>query len=135
MTERIPVVEQITKANDHVASLNRARLDETRTYALNLMASPGAGKTSLIEAALPRLLETTRVGVIEGDIATSFDAERTTRAGARSVQINTGGSCHLDAPMVSTGLDQLRHDLGESAPAWRRDDQVTFAEITQDLDT
>jgi hydrogenase nickel incorporation protein HypB len=107
VSTHIPVVEQITKANDQVAELNRQRLDRCGVTGLNIMASPGAGKTSLIERSLPLLLEHLRVGVIEGDIATSFDAERTTSAGATSVQINTGGSCHLDAPMVSKALDQL----------------------------
>ena len=107
MAERIPVVEQITRANDRLAGLNRRRLEEHGVHALNMMASPGAGKTSLIERSLPPLSAEFRVGVIEGDIATSFDADRTTAAGARSVQINTGGGCHLDATMVSQALDQL----------------------------
>lgn len=109
-TTRIPVVEQITKANDQVAALNRERLQQCGVLGLNLMASPGAGKTSLIEKSLPLLTNDLRVGVIEGDIATSFDAERTTRAGARSVQINTGGSCHLDGPMISKAMDELPLD-------------------------
>lgn len=107
MSSRIPVVEKITKANDHVAELNRQQLDGHGVLGLNLMASPGAGKTSLIEATLPKLKERWRVGAIDGDIATSLDAERAAQAGATSVQINTGGACHLDAPMVSRGLEQL----------------------------
>jgi len=107
MAVRIPVVEAITKANDQIAEANRARLDEHDVLGLNLLASPGAGKTSLIERTVPLLAEHLRVGVIEGDIATSFDAERASQAGATSVQINTGGSCHLDAVMVSKALDEL----------------------------
>lgn len=107
MTVRIPVIEKITKANDQIAEINRARLEEHRVLGLNLLASPGAGKTSLIEQTLPLLGEELRIGVIDGDIATSLDAERATAAGARSVQINTGGSCHLDGPMVSKALEQL----------------------------
>jgi hydrogenase nickel incorporation protein HypB len=107
MTQRVPVVEQITKANDQVAELNRRRIEENEVFALNMMASPGAGKTSLIERSVPLLADRFRIGVVEGDIATSFDADRTAAAGARSVQINTGGSCHLDATMVSQALDQL----------------------------
>jgi len=107
MSERIPVVEKITKANDQVAELNRNRLDENRIFAMNLMASPGAGKTSLIERTLPRLAERFRLGVIEGDLATDLDASRAAAAGAVSVQISTG-SCHMDAPMVKQGLDELQ---------------------------
>ena len=107
MAERIPVVERITKANDQLAALNHRLIEEHGIFALNLMASPGAGKTSLIERTIPLLSGEFRIGVIEGDIATSFDADRTSKAGAVSVQINTGGSCHLDAPMVGQALEAL----------------------------
>lgn len=110
MSVRVPVVEAITKANDELARLNRARLDARGILGLNIMASPGAGKTSIIECIVPRLARDLRVGVIEGDIATSFDAERAAAAGATAVQINTGGSCHLEAQMVSQALDQLPLD-------------------------
>jgi len=110
MTVQIPVVEKITKANDEIASINRTQLDEAGVVALNFMASPGAGKTSLIERTVPRLAESMRVGVIGGDIATTLDAERATRAGATAVQITTGGACHLDAPMVRRALQQLPLD-------------------------
>ena len=110
MTVRIPVVEAITKANDELARLNRARLDARGILGLNIMASPGAGKTSIIECIVPVLSRELAVGVIEGDIATSFDAERAAAAGATAVQINTGGSCHLEAQMVSQALDQLPLD-------------------------
>jgi len=107
MSIHVPVVEKITKANDQIAELNRGLLDRHGVLGLNLLASPGAGKTSLIERTLPLLAGRLRVGVVDGDIATSLDAERAAAAGAVSVQINTGGSCHLDAPMVRTALDQL----------------------------
>ena len=106
MGRTIPIVEKITKANDQIATMNRTRFDEHGIFSLNLMASPGAGKTSLIEKSVPLLTDRFRLGVIEGDIATSLDADRTEAAGAASVQINAA-SCHLDAPMVSQGLDQL----------------------------
>jgi hydrogenase nickel incorporation protein HypB len=106
MSNRVQVVEEITKANDVIAETNRARLDEAGVFALNMLASPGAGKTSLIERVLPLLADRFRVGVVEGDLATSLDAERATAAGAVSVQINTG-TCHLDASMVRTALDRL----------------------------
>lgn len=110
MSVRVPVVEAITKANDELARLNRAKLDARGILGLNIMASPGAGKTSIIECVVPKLSRDLRVGVIEGDIATSFDAERAAAAGATAVQINTGGSCHLEAQMVSQALDQLPLD-------------------------
>jgi hydrogenase nickel incorporation protein HypB len=104
---RIPVVEKILSANDRLAAENRALLDSAGVFAINLMASPGAGKTSLIEQTVGRLAGTLRVGVIDGDIATSLDAERAADAGAVSLQINTGGDCHLDAVMVHSALAQL----------------------------
>jgi hydrogenase nickel incorporation protein HypB len=108
MTQRIPVVENILNANDRLAEDNRARIDSAGVFAINLMASPGAGKTSLIEQTLPRLKEELQVAVIDGDIATSIDADRAAAAGAQaSIQINTGGECHLDAVMLQQALNQL----------------------------
>ncbi|MBI5668596.1 MAG: hydrogenase nickel incorporation protein HypB [Chloroflexi bacterium] len=106
-TKRIAVVENVLSANDRLAEDNRRLLDSARVFALNIMASPGAGKTSLIEQTVQRLAAELRVGVIEGDLATSIDAERAEAAGAVSVQINTGGNCHLEAPMVRDALAQL----------------------------
>jgi hydrogenase nickel incorporation protein HypB len=108
MTQRIPVVENILSANDRLAEENHKRIEAAGVFAINLMASPGAGKTSLIEQALPRLAGRLKVGVIDGDIATSFDADRARAAGAQaSIQINTGGECHLDAVMLHGALEQL----------------------------
>ncbi len=108
MPQRIPIVENILSANDRLAAENRARLDSAGVFAINLMASPGAGKTSLIEQTLPRLAGKLRVAVIDGDIATSLDADRALAAGAQAaIQINTGGECHLDAVMLRSALDQL----------------------------
>ncbi len=104
---RIPVVEKILSANDRLADENRAVLDAAGVFAINFMASPGAGKTSLVEQTVSKLSDRLRLGVIDGDIATSLDAERASAAGAVSVQINTGGDCHLDAVMVHSGLAQL----------------------------
>jgi hydrogenase nickel incorporation protein HypB len=106
-TQRIPVVEKILSANDRLAEANRQILDEARVFAVNLMASPGAGKTSLIEKTVLALRERIRLGVIDGDIATSLDADRAAAAGAQAVQINTGGDCHLDAVMLHAALPQL----------------------------
>jgi len=111
MTERIPVVERILSANDKLAEENQSHLDAAKVFGINLMASPGAGKTSLIEQTLPRLAEKLRVGVVDGDIATSIDADRASAAGATiAVQINTGGECHLDAVMLHQALGQIKLD-------------------------
>jgi hydrogenase nickel incorporation protein HypB len=108
MTERILVVENILSANDRLAEENRARIDAAGVFSINLMASPGAGKTSLIEKTLPLLNDKLRVAVVDGDIATSFDADRAAAAGAQaSIQVNTGGECHLDAVMLHGALNQL----------------------------
>jgi hydrogenase nickel incorporation protein HypB len=108
MTIRVPIVENILNANDHLAEENRARLESAGVFSINIMASPGAGKTSLIEQTLPRLKETLRVAVVDGDIATSIDADRAAQAGAQAaIQVNTGGDCHLDAVMLRGALEQL----------------------------
>jgi hydrogenase nickel incorporation protein HypB len=105
--QRVPVVENILGANDRLADENRAALDARHVLGLNLMASPGAGKTSLIEHTVRALSGSLRLAVIDGDIATSLDADRAAAAGATAVQINTGGECHLDAVMVQGALHQL----------------------------
>lgn len=104
---KIPVVRNILSANDQVAQENRATFRATHTFALNLMSSPGAGKTSLILATAARLPAGIRPGVIEGDLASRIDAEKVAEQGIPVVQINTGGNCHLDAPMVRTALAEL----------------------------
>ncbi|GBD08464.1 Hydrogenase isoenzymes nickel incorporation protein HypB [Candidatus Thermoflexus japonica] len=107
MGTSIPVVKAILQANEAVASENRAAFDRVGLLAVNLMSAPGAGKTSLILAALAHLPPTLRVGVIEGDIASTLDAERIAAHGIPVVQINTGGVCHLDAPMIRSALSHL----------------------------
>lgn len=107
MVKNVSVVEEIHEANDQVAARNRALLDQTDTLGLNIMASPGAGKTSLIEQTLAALSGSVRTAVIDGDIATSIDAERAEKAGAAAVQINTGGACHIDANMLRHALAEL----------------------------
>jgi hydrogenase nickel incorporation protein HypB len=111
MTKIVPVVERILSANDRLAAQNRQRLDAARVYALNIMASPGAGKTSLIEHTIKGLAGRLRLAVIDGDIATSIDADRAAAAGALAVQVNTGGECHMDAVMLHNALEQV--DLGQ----------------------
>jgi len=107
MSQRIEIVEGILSANDRLAAQNRARLDGVRLFSINIMASPGAGKTSLIEQTACNLGSSMRLAVVEGDLATSLDADRVAAAGARAIQINTGGQCHLDAVMLQGALDQL----------------------------
>jgi hydrogenase nickel incorporation protein HypB len=110
MSQRIPVVEKILSANDRLAVENRSRLDDAGVFALNFMASPGAGKTSLIECSVQALSAAPyhlKIAVIDGDIATSLDADRAAAAGAQAVQINTGGECHLDAVMLHDALPKL----------------------------
>ena len=110
MSRRIEIVENIMGANDRLAADNRARLDQHGVYSLNFMASPGAGKTSLIEKTVPALKEKFRVAAVDGDVATTIDADRAAAAGAAAVQINTGGECHLDAVMLQQALNQLALD-------------------------
>ncbi len=108
---RISVVESILSANDQLAASNRRRLDEAGVFAVNLMASPGAGKTSLILRTIEALRHELRLAVVDGDIASSLDADRVAAVGVPAVQINTGGSCHLDANMLRMALPEL--DLDE----------------------
>jgi hydrogenase nickel incorporation protein HypB len=107
MTQNILVVEKILSANDRIAAENRLIFDTAGIKAFNLMASPGAGKTSLIEQTVKRLLPMMNLAVIDGDIASNLDADRAKAAGAIAVQINTGGECHLDAVMLNSALKQM----------------------------
>jgi len=107
MTVRVSVVEQILSANDQLADANRARLDAVGVFALNVMASPGAGKTSLIMRTVEALRGEFRIGAVDGDIATTIDADRIAALGVPAVQINTGGACHLDAAMLQRALPEL----------------------------
>jgi hydrogenase nickel incorporation protein HypB len=108
---KITVVENVLKANDQIAAQNQRLLDEQRTVAVNLMASPGAGKTSLLMRTVETLRGRLRIGAIEGDTASQVDADKVATTGAPVIQINTGGGCRLDANMVRPALEQL--PLGE----------------------
>jgi hydrogenase nickel incorporation protein HypB len=110
--DRVIVLERIFGENDRAAAANRRALDEHGIRCVNLMSSPGAGKTTLLVHTLRELASRDiRVGVVEGDIETSIDADRLTGLGAQVVLLNTGagfgGECHLDAPMVARALGQL----------------------------
>jgi hydrogenase nickel incorporation protein HypB len=105
---RVTVVEKILNANDQVAAMNRALLDQAGVLSINLMASPGAGKTSFILQTINTLSSRLRIGVVEGDTApVTIDADKIIAAGMPAVQINTGGDCHLDAVMLKEGLEKL----------------------------
>jgi hydrogenase nickel incorporation protein HypB len=103
----VKVVKDILEANEVIAQENRRLFKEKGLYVLNLMGAPGTGKTTLLERTIERIKDRWKVGVIEGDIATSRDAERIAQYGVSVVQINTGGACHLDGNMVRMGLREL----------------------------
>ncbi len=111
---RVAVLESILSENDRVAEANRAALATDGVWAVNVMSSPGAGKTALLKRTLGALGEEVRVGVLEGDIATSLDADELGGLGAAIALVNTsagfGGECHLDAVMVRSGLSRLPLD-------------------------
>ncbi len=105
---RVPVVEKILSANDQLANQNRTLLKSQGVFSINIMASPGAGKTSFILQTILGLQNRLKVGVIEGDTAAvTIDADKVSEVGVPAVQINTGGDCHLDAVMVAGGMQQL----------------------------
>jgi len=106
----IKVVRNILEANEVIASQSRKLFAEKGIYALNLMGSPGAGKTTLLEKTIEYLKDKNHIAVIEGDVATSRDAERIARHGIPALQINTGGACHLDGNMVHGVLDEFDLD-------------------------
>jgi len=104
---KISVVKNILEANQRIAEENRLRFSQNRVLVINLMSSPGAGKTSLLEKTIQSPKNDFRVGVVEGDIQSTYDAERIGQTGAPVVQINTGGACHLDSNMVQEALRNL----------------------------
>jgi hydrogenase nickel incorporation protein HypB len=104
---KVKVVTRILEANDRIAEENRKRFQDAGAYVVNLMGAPGAGKTTLLERTIRALKPRLRIGVIEGDIVGSDDAERIGALDVPVVQINTGGACHLDANMISEVLDEL----------------------------
>lgn len=107
---KVQVVEKILSANEQIALKNRRLFDEKSAFVLNIMAAPGAGKTSVIERTIEALRGQARVGVVDGDVASTIDADRVARLGIPAVQINTGGACHLDANMIATALPSLSLD-------------------------
>lgn len=106
----IDLSRPILARNDALAEGNRARLATSGVFALDVLASPGAGKTTTILATIGLLRDRLRIAVIEGDIASRVDAEKVKAHGIPAVQINTGGACHLEADMISRALDALPLD-------------------------
>ena len=111
MTARILTIkENILGANSEKAEINRKLLDGRHIQMINIMSSPGSGKTSLILRTIDRLRKKFRIAVIEGDIASSIDADKIAQQDIPAIQINTGGGCHLDAQMIKKALDALALD-------------------------
>jgi len=106
----VKVLRNVLEANDQLAARIRARLVAKRITTINLISSPGAGKTTLLERTIPALKPRVRIGVLEGDIATTRDADRIEKLGVPVVQLLTGGACHLEAALVERGIGEL--DLG-----------------------
>lgn len=103
----IEIKESVFADNDREADRVRAKLKEEKTFLLNLMSSPGSGKTTTLLRTIERLKDDLRIGVMEADIDSSVDAETIARAGVKSIQLHTGGMCHLDAGMTEQGLTEL----------------------------
>lgn len=104
----IDIKQTILSDNRDLAQQIRSNLKDNKVFMLNLMASPGAGKTSLIIETLRRLKDKYKIAVIEGDIESQVDADKVAAEGVSAVQLRTGGSCHLDAPMIKEALDTLK---------------------------
>jgi hydrogenase nickel incorporation protein HypB len=109
-TESVALLRNLLAENDHVAAHNREHFDSHGVLAINLMSSPGAGKTALLERTIDELGGRLRIGVIEGDLATENDARRIRAKGIPAVQITTGSACHLDAHMIHSALHDLELD-------------------------
>lgn len=108
---KIPVVKNILEANERISEENRKLFEKEKVAVINLMSSPGSGKTSLLERTIDAIKDRIRMGVIEGDIQSTRDAERILRKGIPAVQINTDGACHLDSNMIRSALPNF--DLSE----------------------
>lgn len=106
----IPVIRNILEANKRISKDLKHRFDEKKVLVLNIMSSPGAGKTSLLERTLRDLRGEFRMAVIEGDLQTDNDARRVAATGAQAVQVNTEGGCHLDGNMIQAALESINLD-------------------------
>ena len=106
-TMNVKVLRNVLEANDQFATRIREQLLARKITAINLISAPGAGKTSLLEKTIPQLSADLRIGVLEGDIATTRDAVRIAKLGVPVIQLLTGGACHLEAALVQRGLSEL----------------------------
>jgi hydrogenase nickel incorporation protein HypB len=104
---KVTVLQNIMSANDQIAARNNELLVKQKIMGVNVMSSPGAGKTTFLLDTFRRLNKKIRVAVIEADIASTVDADKIIKEGTQAIQINTGGQCHIDAIMVANALDQL----------------------------
>jgi len=107
---QVKVLQNILGANEAIAAENRRLFDRYGTFVVNLMSSPGAGKTSLILRTVKKLRDRVKMAVIEGDVASRVDADKISQEGISVIQINTGGGCHLDANMIRRALEELPLD-------------------------
>jgi hydrogenase nickel incorporation protein HypB len=107
----LTVKQDILSVNDQNAKANREQADKHHVVMINIMSSPGAGKTTLITQTINKFKEKIRIAVVEGDVASTIDADKISKLGIPVVQINTAGACHLDANMIRGALDALA--LGE----------------------
>ena len=103
----ISIRKNIHEDNKKVANETREQLKQDRTYLINVMSSPGSGKTTMLVRTIEALKDKYRIGVLEADVDSDVDAQTVTKAGAKAVQMHTGGLCHLDATMTRCGLDEL----------------------------
>ena len=106
----IELKETITASNDLDAEVLRNEMKQKKTLLINLMASPGAGKTTLLEKIISNLSDKYKIGVLEADVDSDVDAIRVSMAGAKAIQVHTGGMCHMDAGMTRTGLEALEYE-------------------------
>ncbi|MEW6181886.1 MAG: hydrogenase nickel incorporation protein HypB [Bacillota bacterium] len=107
---KVVMGQRLLRANDEAARENRERFAKSGVFVVNLISSPGTGKTTLLEQTIRRMRDACKIGVIEGDIYTTRDARRIADQGVEVVQINTAGVCHLDAPMIARSLEELEGD-------------------------
>lgn len=106
----IEIKKSVFENNDRAADALRERLKKEKTFLLNLMSSPGSGKTSVLKGTISRLKDSMKIGVMEADIDSDVDAAAISQTGARCIQLHTGGMCHLDAGMTAQGIDELETD-------------------------
>lgn len=107
---KIEIKQDLRALNNQIAGKNREKFGISGVYVINIMGSPGAGKTTFLENVLPILGSKLRTAVIEGDLATQNDAQRIEKTGVTAIQINTGGGCHLDAQMIENQFEKLALD-------------------------